>query len=135
MMKHANGIVLSVDGTPEDNYERLRQYLSANGYDMHISNRSSYSLETAYKQLQPTADNTQKTFFRLYANIADSAIYLRGYVSDNNVESANVTYTGDRSSLVGMGWTRLVELAEGFPNDGIAYSRNIARRYGDYGNN
>lgn len=113
----ANKIILSVDKGPKESYQNVIQYLSAEGFRIHVRDASSLDIQTAYKPIS-LAEGT-RSFIRINASVIDTTVYFYGQISSGSLDKEIKNEKNNQEA-----WQELVEIAEGYPHDEIYFSKN-----------
>lgn len=121
MMDKANTIILTSDKAPSQAYQQFEAYLGNTGFTVLRSNEQPMTLETRYKQFDPTILGLLGSYsMRINASMKDSALHITGTLASGT----NVENTGGKNSPVKSGWNQLVSIAQEFPHQQLFYSRN-----------
>ncbi|MEL7833717.1 hypothetical protein [Fodinibius sp. Rm-B-1B1-1] len=121
MMDNADTIILTFDEAPSQAYQNFEVHLGNMGFTVLRSNEQPMTLETRYKQFDPTILRLFGSYsMKINASVKDSALHITGTLaSGTEVENA-----GGKNSPVKSGWNQLVSIAREFPHRQLFFSRN-----------
>lgn len=121
MMDNANTIILTSNEAPSKAYQKFETHLGNMGFTVLRSNDQPMTLETRYKQFDPTILGLFGSYsMKINASVKDSVLHVTGTLaSGTKVENA-----GGKNSPVKSGWNKLVTIARESPHRQLFFSRN-----------
>ena len=112
--------VIIVPASTDSLYARLGDYLKKEGFNIINSDPEEKDIQTGFTQF---TRGIMGYTIKLNTTISDSTVHFFGRVKSGR-GSSEIENRGMWGSPIKVSWEKLQELATGFPNRAVYYSRN-----------